>query len=72
VITKARLWRHIDELRTELAAVRRVGAQMSNVCFNLSQSSACLVEGERRALAELAKEWDAIPRTDEVQKAGAK
>lgn len=56
----------ISELRNEITELRRVGGQMSNVCFNYGQSGigGSLDEHSRNMLQDLAKQWDAIKRTE--------
>jgi len=54
------------QLREEVAALRSVGSLMSNVCFNISQGAGRLADTERQRemLAELARQWDAIKRSE--------
>lgn len=49
-------------LTTERDALRSVGARMSNVCFNLKQGCSPLDGRARAAMADLHREYDAIPR----------
>jgi uncharacterized membrane protein YccC len=43
------------------AASRRIGQQMSNLCYNLAQSDS-IPEQHRQTMRELAKAWDALGR----------
>ena len=61
---------HKQELREEIAELRFVGAQMSNVCFNLAQRAKSnddnvhLTAWEARSFDELRLKWDAIKRRE--------
>jgi len=52
------------ELATEVTELRRVGAQMANVCFNLSQSPHMHVD-DKKIMAQLVRDWDAVKRTNQ-------
>lgn len=52
------------ELRREIAELRSVGHQLSNMAFNLSQESVPLDERGRRGFKELYKQWDGIKRAE--------
>ena len=52
------------ELRGEITALRGKGGVLSNVCFNLSQIGGRLID--KKSLAKLVKEWDAIKRAEPV------
>jgi hypothetical protein len=65
---------HKRELRREIAELRSVGAQMSNVCFNLGQryqparnamaEIGPLHNFDAKAMSELRLQWDAIKRAE--------
>lgn len=56
------------ELRREIADLRMVGCQMSNVCFNLGQHAQMGGSGRRvschylASMKDLQQQWDAIRR----------
>lgn len=57
--------------REELEAIRRIGAQMANLCYNLFGRAG--LNGERHLTArhlevmrDLRQEWDAIPRSEPI------
>lgn len=52
-----------QELRQEIDQLRIVGAQMSNLCYNLHQSSA-IDTRLRENMKELYVKWDAIKRSE--------
>lgn len=58
------------ELRQEIAELRRVGAQMANVCFNLGQEHGAIrklsPECDQAAdcMWDLRRQWDAIKRRE--------
>lgn len=55
--------RHAEEkFVKEIEALRRIGSQMSNICYNLRQRKA-LTDQDRDTMGELVREWDAIPRS---------
>lgn len=51
-------------LREQLAARVRIGHQMSNVMYNLSQSKKHLPDDVKSMMHDLAKEWDSIARQE--------
>jgi hypothetical protein len=53
-----------DQLRQEIAELRYVGAQMSNICFNLAQGQKLLLPSDREAMDYLRRSWDAIKRSE--------
>ena len=59
-----------QQLREEIAALRRVGAQMANLCFNLGQDATwrdpgMMVSGSNLvSMYQLSKDWDAIKRVE--------
>lgn len=53
----------ISALRQEIAELRTVGAQMSNVCFNLQQRQTSDPH-ERQLMRSLRQEWDRIERAE--------
>lgn len=50
------------EMETEIQKLRNVGSQMSNACFNLSQSDN-LHPADKKSLAELVRAWDSVRRS---------
>lgn len=62
-----------QQLRDEIKALRWVGAQMSNVCFNLGQryddkaadeAPVLIFNRNLATMWELRKDWDAIRRAE--------
>lgn len=53
-------------IRAELGKRRFIGAQMSNVLFNLHQRQRDTADGE--LFDSLRRQWDAIPRFDQPKK----
>lgn len=54
-----------QELRREIADLRSVGAMMSNICFNLSQSETRVPnKNDRDCMDDLRVKWDAIARAE--------
>lgn len=51
------------QLREEISKLRNVGQQMSNLCFNLSQSSDQTPDN-RSSMDQCRRAWDAIPRSE--------
>jgi hypothetical protein len=52
-----------SELRREINNLRRIGEQMSNVCFNLAQDRN--IEARHRVtMDELRRKWDDIKRAE--------
>lgn len=47
-----------DDLLRALEPLFIVGAQMSNLCFNLAQPSRSLRDHDREVMKELQQEWD--------------
>lgn len=52
-----------DKLIAEINRLRFVGGQLSNIAYNLSQSSKQLTDHDLSQFAKLVREWDAIART---------
>ena len=55
------------QLRQEIKELRRVGTMMSNLCYNLGQSgntSTTLDDHNKKSMYKLAREWDAIIRSE--------
>ena len=52
------------QLRAEIAELRSVGSQMSNLCFNLSQANWQLEPHDRVLMGELYRKWDQIKRME--------
>lgn len=50
------------QLRQEIARLRSIGAQMSNVCFNWSQNKKVLDKSDRELMSNLRIQWDGIER----------
>ncbi len=59
------------DLRKEILALRRVGAQMANLCFNLGQNAdpmdlGKMVSGPNLCVMyDLSKRWDAVNRSED-------
>jgi hypothetical protein len=53
-----------DELRREIATLRRIGGQMCNVCWNFGHNSIEIRTRDRETMKELADEWDAVDRAE--------
>lgn len=52
------------QMREEIAALRSIGAQMSNLCFNLAQGNKTLEPHDREIMDALRQQWDLIPRSE--------
>lgn len=58
------------DLIVEIKALRRVGAQMANLCYNLGQPDdrgqrlEPVSESDKDTMWGLAKQWDAIQRNE--------
>lgn len=52
----------VPELVERIAEMRRVGSQMANLCFNLSQPDWPFEERDRDGMRELYRAWDAALR----------
>lgn len=61
---------HKQELRDEIKALRFVGSQMANLCFNLGQNANAgdlgrMVTGDQLvSMHDLSKQWDAVKRAE--------
>ncbi len=59
-----------QQLREEIIALRHVGRQMANLCFNLGQNSRTsdagkIVSGNNLTIMyDLSKAWDAVKRSE--------
>lgn len=53
----------VGQLRKEVSELREAGRQMSQVCYRLSGVRK-LTEHDCGRLAELVRNWDAIPRSE--------
>jgi hypothetical protein len=54
-----------QQLREEIKALRFIGGQMSNICFNCSQGGASeLTTANKQIMSELRVKWDAIQRSE--------
>lgn len=61
VPAKAAITETLRLMTQERDALRLVGAQMANLCFNLSQSKQ-VSASNAEVMARLCKEWDGIKR----------
>jgi hypothetical protein len=63
VKTKAELQETLHLLAIERDALRVIGTQMANLCFNISQSASPeRFASNQRIMADLYKQWDEIKR----------
>ena len=53
-----------SQLRDEIHALRFAGSRMANICFNLGQGGSTVTDEHRRRLPVLAKNWDAVKRSE--------
>lgn len=51
------------ELRDEIEKLRNIGNQMSNLCYNLAQSSEQTLDN-RSVMDQCRRAWDGIPRSE--------
>lgn len=49
----------IEQLTAALGELRRAGAVMGNICFNLSQEKVTISEHERQVMKQAQVAWDA-------------
>lgn len=63
-----------QQLREEIAALRLIGSQMANLCFNLGQNARYgdfgrMVSGPHLAdMYNLSQQWDAIKKSEQVKR----
>lgn len=53
----------MKSLNEKMLDLRRIGTQMSNVCYNLSQDTVReLTANDKAVLGDLVRQWDAAER----------
>lgn len=56
----------VSELRAEVRELRRIGAQLANIAYNMGQETTQyeLTPETRKIMRQLQKAWDLIPRSE--------